>query len=306
MAEVLRPGAIPPTPKGVGRQNLAPATMARQVSQVATNFNEMANMASSTGQFSNAYNYGNLESGRGLNAAGQTVSDFAGTSSEYYRYYLDPASATRYVENPEWVSTRAGALQPRDSDWLASTEDVYGVAPTAPAVGEYDIPTSTTNFKRPRTLAAGYDPNEGTMTVVFRDGTFWNYYGVSAEQWSKFHLAYSKGPFLNRKSPDGKQAMDGDLVKLPNGPADLSSMTEEAQKFFVTVARAAQISFKENRPRYNKGYDTTGSQIKSYKNRQYRAQLKAKKQAAATAINSSLGKNPATGGKNRATANRSR
>jgi len=31
------------------------------------------------------------------------------------------------------------------------------------------LPTSTTNYQRPRTVAAGYDPKRETLTVVFRD-----------------------------------------------------------------------------------------------------------------------------------------
>jgi len=56
--------------------------------------------------------------------------------------------------------------------------------------------TSTTNPRRPRTIAAGYDANKQIMTVVFRDNTWWNYYGVPADVWEKFTQAHSKGEFL--------------------------------------------------------------------------------------------------------------
>ena len=34
-----------------------------------------------------------------------------------------------------------------------------------------DIPTSSTNVRRPRTVAAGYDEEREVLTVMFRDGT---------------------------------------------------------------------------------------------------------------------------------------
>ena len=72
------------------------------------------------------------------------------------------------------------------------------VAPSALS----DIPTSTSNWRRPRTVAAGYDYNpdsdKGVLTVVFRDGTFYNYYDVPPSVWIEFHDSFSKGPMLNQ------------------------------------------------------------------------------------------------------------
>jgi len=56
--------------------------------------------------------------------------------------------------------------------------------------------TATSNPDRPRTLRAGYDPKTGTMTVVFYDGTWWNYYSVPRELWNGFRDARSKGRYL--------------------------------------------------------------------------------------------------------------
>jgi hypothetical protein len=78
---------------------------------------------------------------------------------------------------------------------------------------DVDIPTSTTNVRRPRTVAAGYarrrypngkdgEPGEeyGILTVVFRDGTIWNYEGVSEGDWLNFRASVSKGrPWINEK-----------------------------------------------------------------------------------------------------------
>ena len=46
--------------------------------------------------------------------------------------------------------------------------------------------TTSTNPKRPRTIKAGYDNKTQTMTVVFRDGTWWNYYDVPMYIWQGF------------------------------------------------------------------------------------------------------------------------
>jgi hypothetical protein len=59
-------------------------------------------------------------------------------------------------------------------------------------------PTSTLFPERPRTLAAGYKFNPGSqtvgkLTIMFRDGTLYNYYDVPIALWSTFKAAPSKG-----------------------------------------------------------------------------------------------------------------
>lgn len=60
------------------------------------------------------------------------------------------------------------------------------------------FPTSTTNPQRPRTLAAGYNHNDRVMTVMFRDGTLYNYYQVSTTMWNGFKRAFSKGVWIRQ------------------------------------------------------------------------------------------------------------
>ena len=72
--------------------------------------------------------------------------------------------------------------------------------------------TSTSNPRRPRTIAAGYDARKGVMTVVFRGDkkgdVWWNYYGVPSDVWAKFTSAPSKGQFLKENGFDeGKYDM---------------------------------------------------------------------------------------------------
>lgn len=196
-------------------------------------------------------------------------------------------------DTSQFLSDFGGQVYPSLSDedlepWRRSYDD----SDLGPAQGNWDIPTSTTNFKRPRTVAAGYDRNQQLLTVVFRDGTFWNYYDVTQDEWIKFHQAYSKGPFLNK---------GGSIYENHRGDAaDMSSMSPEAQQFFVAVSRAAQITFRESP---GKKGSLTGSQPLRSKNRrmrnEYERQRRARNRAnAAAAANTSAGKNPSKNGKN--------
>jgi hypothetical protein len=115
-------------------------------------------------------------------------------------------------------------------------------------VVQWDIPTSSTNYKRPRTVAAGYspDPNypesdKGVLTVVFRDGTFYNYYEITHGEWSNFHSSFSKGrPWLNKKNKS--QSGDGLFVNKPRGDAgDMEDIDPQIRAALYRVARTNQI-----------------------------------------------------------------
>lgn len=122
-----------------------------------------------------------------------------------------------------------------------------------------DIPTSSTNASRPRTVAAGYrlysgarrNPREqqlGKMTVMFRDGTIYNYYDVTPGEWQNFRNSISKGaPWLNKGFPDGKQKVDGLFVGKRRGPADLAGISESARSQIYRIARTAQVRFQNPR-----------------------------------------------------------
>ena len=60
------------------------------------------------------------------------------------------------------------------------------------------FPTSTTDPSRPRTLAAGYNHTSKTLTVMFRDGTLYNYYEVSTSMWNAFKRTFSKGVWIRQ------------------------------------------------------------------------------------------------------------
>jgi hypothetical protein len=128
------------------------------------------------------------------------------------------------------------------------------------------VPTSTTNPKRPRTVAAGYDEEEEKLTVVFRDGTFYNYYEVDANEWKAFKANRSKGAAIARM-----------LDFKPRGPADMSSLSKKAQQAFYRFSRGAQI--------HQKG------QAKGQTKTTFKTIGQSKRTAKAT------GKNPSKGGK---------
>lgn len=125
-------------------------------------------------------------------------------------------------------------------------------------VANLDIPTSSSNVSRPRTLAAGYylyvgerakpyDDRKGKVTVMFRDGTLYNYYDVPPGVWQQFRNSVSKGPMLNRRNK--YQGSDGILLNYPHGPADLNDVPEELQRYIYRTARAAQIGSQVTRRR---------------------------------------------------------
>lgn len=109
------------------------------------------------------------------------------------------------------------------------------------AFTDTDIPTSSTDYSRPRTVAAGYDASRQTMTVVFRDGTFYNYYEVTTGEWQAFKASVSKGnPWLNKANK--YQGSDGLFVGKPRGPADVSSISPEVRELLYKIVRAKQVT----------------------------------------------------------------
>jgi hypothetical protein len=164
------------------------------------------------------------------------------------------------------VTGAAGTFyDPQERDALinrgpSEAGDEFGILPAG--IGEIDavlitdVPTSSTNYARPRTVAAGYDPSRQTMTVVFRDGTFYNYYEVSAQEWQAFSASYSKGsPWLNRGFPNGRQKTDGLFVSKPRGYADVSQVDPLIREQLYRVSRATQVSVRPSyrQKRYSGG-----------------------------------------------------
>lgn len=173
------------------------------------------------------------------------------------RYNVTGAAGTLYEPIFRDPNINRGPSEPGDE---------FGVLPdtvgSVDAAIITDIPTSSTNYSRPRTVAAGYDESKKTMTVVFRDGTFYNYYEVTPQEWSSFYASYSKGsPWLNRGHPKGKngkpprQTQDGLFVNKPRGYADVTTIDPRVLEQLYRVSRAQQISSRPSsrRKRYSGG-----------------------------------------------------
>ena len=156
------------------------------------------------------------------------------------------------------------APQSYDKAQTAPQDTIDAAGGTAPRFVEWDVPTSSTNYARPRTVAAGYDESKQTMTVVFRDGTFYNYYEVTAGEWEAFHASFSKGkPWLNRKNK--QQAADGLFISKPRGDAgDMGSMDPAIREALYRVARTQQQKTKPKAGRTSQTVFKTGSGDKAY------------------------------------------
>jgi len=91
------------------------------------------------------------------------------------------------------------------------------------------VPTSTTNPERPRTVAAGYDDRRQVLTVVFRDGTFYNYYNVREDEWAAFKSRPSKGEYI-------LAVLDGKA----RGTARMGNASLAAREGLYRIARTGQ------------------------------------------------------------------
>ena len=130
-----------------------------------------------------------------------------------------------------------------------SREPLDQVTPTSPRQiarpEDKQFPTSTTDSTKPRTVGAWWtatsdDGELGTLTVVFRDGTPWNYYDVPHETWLGFRASISKGRnWVNRKNRH--QSSDGVLLGFANGPAVWSDISESDKMAAYSAARNAQL-----------------------------------------------------------------
>ena len=121
-------------------------------------------------------------------------------------------------------------------------EEKEEVDPEAPAQLT-DIPTSSTKSSRPRTVAAGYDQERKVLTVMFRDGTLWNYYNVEPGTASTFKSSISKGPMINWYRNGVYSPGELLMGQHTNGPADTSNVSSAVQADIYRVARTSQYRY---------------------------------------------------------------
>lgn len=160
-------------------------------------------------------------------------------------YSPQRVSGSTVYDESFWAGDTSGGL-------VLGEEEVNAIGLNTLPAELSEIPTSSSNALRPRTLAAGWhkevgsnrDPRDqrfGRLTVMFRDGTLYNYYDVSYAEWRTFKGSLSKGPMLNRASKS--QGYDGFLLSHPHGPADISDVPEEIQRGLQSMAREAQLKY---------------------------------------------------------------
>ncbi len=145
--------------------------------------------------------------------------------------------------------------QSYDISQTATEEQIAAAGGDQYAFVEWDVPTSSTNYQRPRTVAAGYDSKRQVMTVVFRDGTFYNYYEVEPGEWLAFHASFSKGkPWLNRKN--SQQASDGLFINKPRG--DAGNMEDVDPAIRAALYRVARTTQQQRKPKAGKTFQRPG------------------------------------------------
>lgn len=180
------------------------------------------------------------------------------TEQELADYYYNPKSADYY-----------------QGDTYSGSANIFN---TGQSAFISDVPTSTTNPRRPRTVAAGYDAENRIVTVVFRDGTAWNYYGVPNDAWIKFSQSITKGKFINNARSNAGRG-PGDLLTYDgHGPADVSQLSAAAQQEFYRISRAAQVLAKDKETgnaQQNRRPKSQPNLLKA-QNRKYYAKLQAR------------------------------
>jgi hypothetical protein len=153
------------------------------------------------------------------NQAGEAVG-----SDDFSTFYVDPdgnfvdrSAGRKFYDEEEGELVIPGYKGPQEGESEAA-------APLSV------VPTSSSNPARPRTVAAGYDKVREVLTVVFRDGTFYNYYEVRPTEWQDFKRRVSKGQYIYQY-----------LDFKPRGPANVRSIPAAARKTLYGLARLNQL-----------------------------------------------------------------
>lgn len=120
------------------------------------------------------------------------------------------------------------------SEEIAKSNDFTSVIPRDVKEAGVRMETApTSNPERPRAKTLGYNPNTNTLYVVFRDNTWWEYRNVPVSLWVGIQNSSSTGKYLRKSGLDQWPDM---------GPADLSTMSEEAKtRMADNAAKADRI-----------------------------------------------------------------
>lgn len=175
------------------------------------------------GEFYNPQTYDDVAE---RNLAGQPLWDLKGD----YVYIDDNGNPVDKVRGRRFFDTDTNDETGREEVVVPGAPSAYGAEGDEGPAKLTVVPTTSSNPARPRTVAAGYDRIRETLTVVFRDGTFYNYYGVTPREWQDFKARVSKGRYIY-KILDFKQ----------RGPADLANVPSYARNTLYRIARSVQL-----------------------------------------------------------------
>lgn len=177
-----------------------------------------------------------LMAGQWANGIPQVINQSSLAALPLASQYGEFAKTGKFREAKDIFDTESDTFyKPSEYDnWASDPRDhVQEAAP----ISVY--PTNTINPDRPRTVAAGYrantsqDRRKGTLTVIFRDGSYYNYYEVDPTTWHYFKMAPSKGRFIRKY-----------LDSHPRGYADVPYITAIAAKLQYKIARTNQMIAK--------------------------------------------------------------
>jgi hypothetical protein len=180
--------------------------------------------------------------------------------------HYDPTSYN-YIDRTDPATGKTSIwIQPDDDE--AMEEGTFAYTAAAPLS---DVPTATTNVNRPRTVAAGYSTvkakgslhSGGKLTVVFRDGTYYNYYNVDPETWEAFKAAPSKGVFIRTV-----------LDFYPRGEASTANLDPTLRQAIYSTIRSQQWQRSKGR-KYVKPRSKTQRKRKTKSQRGVRMPVRA-------------------------------
>lgn len=122
--------------------------------------------------------------------------------------------------------------------------DILSMAPANFEEGsEYtEVPTATSNPAHPRTVAAAYNREETKLTIMFFDGTLYNYYSVSPEEWDNFKTAQNDRGELSKG-----QYIKDTLDQKARGFANIEELPEDVRMLARTLARGVQVAAARKR-----------------------------------------------------------
>jgi hypothetical protein len=191
-------------------------------------------------------------------AASQVFDSYADgtTRTTPFELDLDRQGMNDYIEFGDAYD--GTIFQPKTTPQGSTRNPSQAIAGTNDAAPMSIIPTSTSDPKRPRTLMAGFeitDPanNTGTLSVMFRDGTMYNYYDVTMEDWRTFKYSPSKGkvviPMLEQKYAHGYANQPAQAAGAIHKAAMVAQKTLHAQPKRKGL-RATQVPRQTRRRKY--------------------------------------------------------